>query len=101
MYGQNRSTNGDHLVFFELLTIERRDDSFVYLASPKGSPATAFVMTSSEANNDGAAVTFENQDHDFPKRIHYRLETNGDLSARVDDGTDNGKNLKFKWRRVQ
>jgi hypothetical protein len=101
MYGQNRSTNGSHLVFFELLTIERRDDSFIYLASPKGSPATAFAMTSNEVNSDGAAVTFENQDHDFPKRISYRLNANGVLSARVDDGTDNGKNLRFTLQRVQ
>ncbi|MGK0303677.1 MAG: hypothetical protein ACI89X_004575 [Planctomycetota bacterium] len=100
MYGQNRSINGKRLVFFELLTIERRGDSFVYLASPKGSPATEFVMTSSGVNNGTAAVTFENPEHDFPKRISYRLNQKGALSARVDDGSDGGKNLTFQWQRV-
>lgn len=98
MFGQNRSLAGGELVFFELLSIERRGERLVYVARPGGGPATEFVMTAHDANS----VTFENPEHDFPKRIRYRRDDGGDaLRAVVDDGTDDGQRLAFGWRRVR
>ena len=96
MYGQNRALRQGRMVFYELLTIVRRDQALVYIAQPRGGPATEFVMASSTATS----VLFENPQHDFPKRIRYALAASGELSARVDDGTASGKNLTFAWQPV-
>src|SRR5690606_28527963 len=101
MYGQNRSMNAGRMVFFELLTIARQGDSFVYIAQPRGGKPTEFAMTSSKTGADGTSVTFANPQHDFPIRIRYTLHAQGTLSARVDDGTDTVKHLTFEWQPVR
>ena len=45
-------------------------------------------------------AVFENPNHDFPKRIIYRLETGGGLWARVEgDGSEKEKPLDFRYQR--
>jgi len=95
MYGQNRTLRGDALLDFELLTIERRGDDWVYVARPGGRRATEFRMTACGPH----FVTFENPGHDYPKRIRYRRA--GDtLEALIDDGRD-GHTTAFGWRAVR
>ncbi|MFN3243392.1 MAG: DUF6265 family protein [Planctomycetota bacterium] len=98
MYGQNRTIARGQLVFFELLGIEKRGDTFVYVARPRGADATEFVMTSHGENS----ATFVNNDHDFPKRIHYQLSPEGDeLRATADANDSGGQRLEYRWTRVR
>jgi hypothetical protein len=55
----------------------------------------AFKMTGSENNT----YVFENPQHDFPKRIVYKLVTADSLHAYVDDGTETGKRQNFYYKR--
>jgi hypothetical protein len=51
--------------------------------------------------SDSEAV-FENPQHDFPRRIVYRLQAAGSLMARI-EGTENGKDraVDFPMQRVK
>ncbi len=55
----------------------------------------AFKMTGSENN----VFVFENPQHDFPKRIVYKLVTADSLHAYIDDGTEAGKKQNFYYKR--
>ena len=55
----------------------------------------AFKMTKAENN----MFVFENPQHDFPKRIVYKLVTADSLHAYVDDGTETGKKQNFYFKR--
>ncbi len=57
--------------------------------------AIAFKMTGSENNE----FIFENPQHDFPKRIVYKLITADSLHAYIDDGTETGKRQDFYYKR--
>lgn len=82
MVGMGRTTSvaKAKTVFFEYLRIEARAGGLVYVAQPKGGPATEFPLVRLEA---GTAV-FENLAHDFPKRIVYTRRADGGLTARVE-----------------
>jgi len=55
----------------------------------------AFKMTGSENN----MFVFENPQHDFPKRIVYKLVTADSLHAYIDDGTETGKRQNFYYKK--
>lgn len=55
----------------------------------------AFKMTKAEGN----IFVFENPQHDFPKRIVYKLITSDSLHAFIDDGTETGKKQNFYYKR--
>ncbi|MEM6570499.1 MAG: DUF6265 family protein [Planctomycetota bacterium] len=78
MLGLNRSVRGKAHGQFEFLRIVQTKKDTYYWASPGGSPATPFKMT--EATEDH--VVFENPEHDFPKRIEYRLDGD-ELTAQI------------------
>jgi hypothetical protein len=83
MLGMGRTVAGDRTVEFEFLRLEQRADGIFYVASPKGRcPATDFKLT----RISGHEVVFENPAHDFPKRITYRKNSDGTLTATVDGG---------------
>lgn len=98
MLGMSRTVAGGKMVFFEFLRIETRGTEVFYVAQPKGrTPATDFKLVRS---SEGEAV-FENLQHDFPKRIIYRKQPDGGLSARIEgDGTEKEKPQEFKYRRI-
>jgi len=80
--GMGRTLEGGRTLFFEFLRIEARKDGVFYVGQPGGKPGTDFKLTS----YDGQEVVFENPQHDFPKRIRYRREADGSVTARVDAG---------------
>jgi hypothetical protein len=80
--GMSRTLRGDRMVAFEFLRIVQREDGIYYVAQPGGRPATDFKLTSF----DGATAIFENPQHDFPKRILYKRNPDGSLTARIDGG---------------
>jgi hypothetical protein len=94
MIGVSRTLVGDRTVSFEFLRIEVRGESIFYVASPKGRcPATDFKLT----RVSGQEAVFENPEHDFPKRIIYRKNSGGGLSAIVDGG-EGTKSEKFDFK---
>jgi hypothetical protein len=80
MLGVSRTLKGGRMVAFEFLRIAEREGKLVYLAQPGGrAPATPFTAS----QIDAASVTFENPQHDFPKRIRYSRRADGTLEASV------------------
>jgi Domain of unknown function (DUF6265) len=99
MLGMNRLIVGGRTVFFENLRIESRPEGIFYLASPRGrSPATAFRLVMREP----LKVVFENPEHDYPQRISYWMNAEGQLHARV-EGLQGGKAMAedYLWERAR
>jgi hypothetical protein len=94
MLGTSRTVAGGRMVFFEFLRIETRMDGVYYVAQPRGGPPTAFKLTRASASE----AVFENPMHDFPKRISYRKNKDGSVTARVEgDGTEKEKPQEFHF----
>lgn len=93
MIGMGRTIAGVRTVEFEYLRIEERGDQIYYVASPKGRcPGTDFKLT----RVSGQEAIFENPEHDFPKRIIYRKDSDGSLTASIDGGAGT-KSMKFAY----
>ena|SRR5688572_9675256 len=94
MVGMGRTVAGGRTVEFEYLRIEERADQIYYVASPKGRcPGTDFKLT----RLSGQEALFENPEHDFPKRITYRKNSEGSLTASIDGGAGT-KAMTFAYR---
>jgi Domain of unknown function (DUF6265) len=93
MLGVNRTVTPKG-ASFEFLRIEFTGKAVRFVAQPGGAPPTRFELISATAN----AVTFANPQHDFPKRIRYARDGEF-LTARVDDGRDDGDAQEFRWSR--
>jgi hypothetical protein len=94
LIGMSRTLAGGKTVFFEYLRIEARADGIYYVAHPKARPGTDFKLTRTSTQE----VVFENPAHDFPKRIIYRKNADGSLTARVEgDGTEKEKPQEFHF----
>lgn len=98
MLGMNRALRAGRVVMFEFLRITERNDSLFYVAMPRGRGETVFPLVERAARR----VVFENPGHDFPQRIVYWQERDGELRARV-EGTMNGKPAgeEWVWRRAK
>ena len=83
MIGMGRTVAGNKTVEFEFLRIEQRGDDIFYVANPNAHcPQTDFKLT----DLSGQEVVFENPEHDYPKRVIYRKNSDGSLVASVDAG---------------
>jgi hypothetical protein len=92
--GMSRTVVGGRVVAFEYLRVEGRADGIYYVAMPNGKTATSFKLVKQE----GESVVFENLEHDFPKRILYRKNADGSLTARIDDGEGGAKFQEFPFQ---
>ena len=97
--GLSRTVSGERTISFEYLRIESRPDGVYYVAHPRAkSPGTDFKLV----RGDRRQAVFENLSHDFPKRIIYRLNPDGSLTARVEgDGSEQEKAQEFNYRPVK
>jgi hypothetical protein len=76
----------------ETILLVQIDGEVFYIAkAAQNDLPVSFRMVSISDQN----AVFENLDHDFPKRIEYSLNSNGDLEAIVSDGGDRGFSLLF------
>jgi hypothetical protein len=83
MIGMSRTVAGGKMVEFEYLRIVERADGVFYISHPNARmPGTEFKLTRLAPNR----ATFENPQHDFPKRIHYQRNVDGSLTASIDGG---------------
>jgi hypothetical protein len=73
------------------------DGRLVYIAKPARQPEATFTARSVGARE----VVFENLAHDFPQRIIYRLQDDGNLAARI-EGNEKGqlRGVDFAMRRA-
>jgi len=96
LIGMSRTVAGGRTVFFEYLRIEARGGEIYYVAHPKArTPGTDFKLV----RLNGQEAVFENPAHDFPKRIIYRKNADGSLTARIEgDGTEKEKPQDFQYR---
>ncbi len=96
MIGLSRTVAGNRTVFYEYLRIETRGADIFYVAHPKArTPGTDFKLV----KLSGQEAVFENPAHDFPKRIIYRKNADGSLTARIEgDGTEKEKARDFQYR---
>ncbi len=93
MLGLSHTLAGGKAVGFEFLRIETRGDDVVYVAQPNGKLGTDFELTEIERQS----AVFENPAHDHPKRLRYRLASDGVLRVRLDG--DEGVQ-EFEFQRV-
>ncbi|MEZ5977388.1 MAG: DUF6265 family protein [Planctomycetota bacterium] len=77
---------------FEFLRVEQRADGVVYVAQPGGAPPVDFRLVEADATH----AVFTNPEHDFPKRIEYRL-ADGVLTA---SATAEGRGPSWRFARV-
>jgi Domain of unknown function (DUF6265) len=97
MLGMSRTVAKDRIVEHEFLQIRVQEGRLVYLAKPSGQPEATFTAITASARE----VIFENPAHDFPQRILYRLQPDGNLAARI-EGTEKGqtRGIDFPMVRV-
>jgi len=95
MLGMSRTIRNGSLVGYELLLIIETESGLIYRAHPSGQAMANFTAT--EASARGAV--FENETHDFPRRIAYWPTKDNGLSARVDDGSD-VQSYELAYRRI-
>ncbi|MGH9674877.1 MAG: DUF6265 family protein [Bryobacteraceae bacterium] len=99
MLGIGRVVKGDRAVHTEFLRLVEKEGKIAYIAHPSQNAApTVFPLTKLTETE----VVFENPKHDFPQRISYTRQPNGDVLAQI-DGVQNGKPRveKFPYKRVK
>ena len=97
MFGVSRTIAGGRTVEFEFLKLEERGGEVFYVAHPKARcPGTDFKLTSVTRQS----ATFENPQHDFPKRITYRKSETGGLTATIDGG-EGTKSQSFAFQQMK
>lgn len=97
MMGVGRTVAGERTVEFEFLRIEQRADGIFYVAHPKARcPGTDFKLT----RVSGTEAVFENPQHDFPKRVIYRMGEGDSLTATIDAG-EGTKAITFSFQRIK
>jgi hypothetical protein len=97
MLGASRTSRNDSIVEFEQVRIETRPEGIFYVASPSRQATAEFRAT---AVLD-SAVTFENPQHDFPKKIMYRRAGADSIVASI-EGPRGGqtRTIAYPFRRV-
>jgi hypothetical protein len=94
LLGVHRDTRGGIARSFEFLRIEQRADGAAYVAQPGGRPPVRFDLVRSGARS----ATFENLQHDFPKRIHYELADGPSLVAWIEGAREGEKRKRWSWK---
>lgn len=96
MLGTTRYLRDGYAVQFEFSKITPDSTGIFLLPYPGGQPSEhPFRLI----QVDSASAMFEAPEHDFPRRIHYAVDDEGRLTARIDDGTD-GRVLTWRMDRV-
>lgn len=67
---------------FEFLAIREIGGALAYAAKPSGQAEAVFPLVKSSAGE----LVFENPTHDFPRRILYRRNPDGSVTARIEGG---------------
>lgn len=94
MIGFSRSGVGRTMYEFEYIRIEPGIwGGPIYVAQPGGRPPVIFRLVA----NERRSATFENRNHDYPQRIHYR-RTRNVLTATI-SLADGSRPITWTYRR--
>ncbi len=85
MEGSSDFIKGDSIIPFETIKVFRRNENFFYEAKAAGQNKELPVEFQLSSFSDSGFVA-ENPNHDFPKRITYRLVNKDSIHAFVDGG---------------
>jgi len=98
MIGMSRTLRDGKTQSFEFMRIAARPDGVFFIAQPRGKPPVEFVLQSW----DGAQAVFVNPGNgDHLKRIVYRRNADGTLTARVEGDNDGAAFVEdFPYRRA-
>ena len=98
MIGMSRTLRDGKTQSFEFMRIAARPDGVFFIAQPRGKPPVEFVLQSW----DGAQAVFVNPGNgDHLKRIVYRRNADGTLTARVEGDHDGAAFVEdFPYRRA-
>jgi len=84
--GMTKIASGKTLSFFEFERIEESENTLVLKPMPFANSGVEFTL---KELSEKRAV-FDHPGHDFPERIIYELQENGQLLGRI-EGTQNGQ----------
>lgn len=97
MLGMSRASVGSELREFEFVMLKAVGSTLEYRVQAGTQPEVVFRARNPTAKE----VVFENPEHDYPKRVGYRLVTRDSIEAWIDDGEGNtGKRLDYPYHRV-
>lgn len=82
--GMIRVTSGSAVTFFEFQRIEEKNGTLVLSPSPYGQPGVSFTLAAAGDEQ----VSFENPQHDFPRKITLAMNPDGSLLMRVEGQKD-------------
>ncbi|MCX7877063.1 MAG: DUF6265 family protein [Ignavibacteria bacterium] len=84
--GYSKKVKDGKTVFEEFLSVEKEDGEIFYIADVSHNPKPVkFRLTCNDLNE----VVFENPEHDFPKKIRYKLIDDKELDVLI-QGEVNG-----------
>lgn len=75
-----------------LLLVEMSGEVFYIAKVKQNKYPVAFKLTSCSSKH----AVFENPEHDFPKKLEYRLITNGTMKVTISDGGDRSFTIPFQ-----
>jgi hypothetical protein len=85
---------------FETISLTRRSNKYYYTVKGVGADSLPIDFTIIQFSD--SAFIAENAQHDFPKRIVYKLINKDSIAAFVDDALPNSNNkIDFNYKRVQ
>jgi len=97
MLGMSRTSRGDVMREHEFVLLRAAGSGLEYHVIAGAQPEIVFRA----ARATGNEVIFENLEHDFPKRIGYRLVSSDSLEAWVDGGPgEREKRISYPYHRV-
>jgi hypothetical protein len=94
--GESYFINGKDTLFAETVRLEQQKKDLFYIVTVPNQneeKPVAFKLTSSTADY----LVFENPEHDFPKKITYKLVTRDSLYAEI---SGDGKKQGFPFKKV-
>lgn len=93
MLGNSRAVRDGKMTEFEFLRIEARGEEVFYMPQPAGKPPLDFKFTPTTKDE----AVFVNPGHaDHLKRIVYRRNADGTLTARI-EGASGGRSFAQHW----
>jgi len=98
LIGMSRTLRGGQMKSFEFMRIKSQDKTASFHVQPNGRPPTVFTQA---ARGDGW-IRFENEAHDFPKRIEYRRDgerLHASIAGPGRDGKE--RTIPFEYRRCR
>ena len=95
MLGSSQATQSGKVAESETVRLQQADGQLHYRVVMNSQPEVTFSSAVPQARD----VTFENLQHDFPKRIGYRLIARDSLEAWIDGG-EGSKKIRYPYHRV-